>query len=264
MPTQILQLTDLHLIADPERRLKGVPTRESLAQVIRFIQSECARDRWCFDYVVVTGDVAHEEPTSTYELLREEMLAEWMPRCGLVPGNHDNRDSIRQVFSELVIEDSSYACFSVEVGRWRLIGLDSHVPGEVAGELAEDQLDWLSAELRRNASQPTLLFLHHPAFPVNSAWLDGIGLRDPSRFLSLVSVNPQVRAISAGHVHFEFADRFGEVELLTTPSTCIQFRGDLDTQACDPVPPGFRIFELAGDRYSTEVVRLPELLFPPE
>ena len=263
MTSEILQLTDLHLISDPQQRLKGVPTRDALLDLLDFVRAGIETGRWDFDYIVVTGDVAHDEQLPTYEWLRE-ILGDWLPRCRLIPGNHDDRAAIRRVFPELVVEDSSYACFSVETESWRLIGLDSHQPGEVAGQLEPDQLDWLASELECHSAQPTILFAHHPPFQVGSAWLDRIGLRNADALIELIQANPQVRVICTGHVHHEFKDCLGSVDLLTTPSTGIQFRPHEETLICDAIPAGFRTFQLDGDSYRTEVVRLPELRFPPE
>ena len=263
MSTEILQLTDLHLMSDPQQRLKGVPTRDALQEALGFVRTAEESGRWNFEYITITGDLAHDEQLSTYELLRD-ILADWLPRCRLLPGNHDNRPFIRQVFPELVIDDSSHVCFSVEAGNWQLIGLDSHVPGEVAGQLDAAQLDWLAGELEDHSSRPTILFAHHPPFSVRSEWLDRISIQNADQLLALVDANPQVRVICTGHVHHEFKERLGQVDLLTTPSTGVQFQAFQETPLCEAIPPGFRIFQLDQDSYQTEVVRMPELKFPPE
>ena len=263
MITEILQLTDLHLMCDPQERLKGVPTRDSLQEVLGFIRTEEESGRWNFETITITGDLAHDEQLPTYELLRG-ILGDWLPRCRLIPGNHDNRSAIRQVFPELVIDDSCYACFSVKTGDWQLIGLDSHLPGEVAGQLDAEQLDWLADELQKHSSRPTILFVHHPPFSVRSEWLDRINLQNADQLNGLVQANSQVRVICTGHVHHEFKDHFGQVDLLTTPSTGVQFQPYQETPVYEAIPPGFRIFRLDHDSYQTEVVRLPELKFPPQ
>ena len=262
MATDILQISDLHLLCESGATLKGVPTRDTLTEVLQFIDREVRSGKWDFQWVVITGDMAHDEQHATYKLLRE-LLGDRLPRCRLIPGNHDNRESIRLVFPELVSHEGSYINFSVEAAGWRLIGLDSHVPGEGAGRIDAEQLAWLEEELAANSTQPTILFIHHPPFSVHSAWLDEIGLRDPQPLIDLVQSFPFVRVICTGHVHQQYEDRHAELDFLTTPSIAVQFRPHTDTLECDPIPPGFRIFNLAGDAYKTQVVRLPELRFPP-
>src|SRR5690606_5093006 len=119
-----------------------------------------------WDVLVLTGDLAHDELAETYAMLREE-LGDWLPRCRLVPGNHDNRAGLREVFPEIVLGTGEFLSFQETVGDWQILGLDSHQPGEVAGRIAEEQLDWLARELGQFSNQPTLLFLHHPPVSVN-------------------------------------------------------------------------------------------------
>ena len=56
--------------------------------------------------------------------------------------------------------------FAFQAGDWRLIGLDTLLPGAEEGYLSPDQLDWLSAELAAFVDMPTVIFLHHPPVPV--------------------------------------------------------------------------------------------------
>ena len=262
MPAEILQLTDLHLMADPDAALKGVRTRESLIEVLRFIRDREKAGEWDFDYIILTGDLAHDERLATYETLRE-LLGDLVSRCRLIPGNHDDRVLIRRVFPELVSTSEEFINFSVATAGWRLIGLDSHVEGEVYGRIDPIQLQWLAAELSTHAVEPTILFIHHPPFSVEAAWLDEIGLQEPEHLRELVANSPQVKIISAGHVHHEFAGRLGHAVVYTTPSTGVQFVPAGDEPVYDPVPPGYRLFVLDGGEFQTEIVRLPQVKYPP-
>lgn len=253
----ILQLTDLHLMADPNAVLRDVCTRQSLHDVLQLAKDHCQTESVNFDHVLITGDLTHDERAESYEALRE-LLGDWQPRCRLIPGNHDDRMLIRQVFPELVPTDSEHVNFSIESAGWRLIGLDSHVDGEVFGRIGKSQLRWLTDELTTHATQPTVLFVHHPPVSVESAWLDRIGLQDGDALLNIVRSFPQVRSISAGHVHQEFAMTVDGVEIVTTPSTGVQFRPREDELVCDTTPPGFRIFRLADNACETHVIRLSE------
>jgi len=96
MTTRIAQLTDLHLYGDPDGRLGGVPTQATFRDVLGDLQARADPP----DYLVLTGDLAHDEAPGTYAWLRE-MLAPWAGRYRLVPGNHDDRQAMRAVFPEL-------------------------------------------------------------------------------------------------------------------------------------------------------------------
>ena len=256
--TTILQISDPHLMSDRSGRLKGVPTAQSLADVLTV-----ARQRYpeC-DRVVWTGDLSHEHTVQGYELLKE-LAGDWLERSLFIPGNHDDRGALRQVFPKVEGEGDQPLGFCAELGRWQLIGLDSHLPGEVAGAFSDEQLDQLHFWLAENPERPTLLFTHHPPASVQNEGLDAIGLRNPEPLAMLVSRNQGVCGIFSGHVHHVFEGEFVGLPLFTCPSTSFQFRAGVGDIQFDHVPPGFRMIVFADDdTFSTEVVRIPELKFP--
>jgi Icc protein len=264
---RILQLTDLHLFTASEATLRGIPTWTSLVDVLQYIRNGMEAGEQHYDCLVITGDVAHDELATTYALLRDlliKMLGKLGERCLIIPGNHDNRDRMRQIFGQSGLADNRWVCFSRELGDWRLIGLDSHSPGEVAGKIESAQIDWLKAQLTEHANQPTIVFLHHPPFLVQCSWLDSIGLREPEQLMEVIHSFPQIRVVSAGHVHQDYAVRNGGVEFVTSPSTAAQFQPASDVLTFENMPPGYRVFELLGDGYTSEVKRLPVLRFPPD
>ena len=66
-----------------------------------------------------------------------------------------------------------------------------------------------------------------------------------------------MRAVVWGHVHQDFDAMRGPVRLLSTPSTCAQFKPGAEKFAVDTRPPGYRILELGVDgAIRTEVVWL--------
>ena len=259
MPERILQLTDLHLMSDPAAKLRGIPTWDSFRDVIKFIRHGNGQ----FDAVIVTGDLAHDEQPRTYEMLRDE-LHDYLDVCHLLPGNHDDRQAMRNAFPALFVEPSPFLVFSVRIGGWRVIGLDSQVPGEVHGSITTEQLGWLSGQLDTFADEPTIVFMHHPPFLVDSVWLDQIGLQSPERLIDLLSRRRNVRVICTGHVHHEFHRTVAGMECFTTPSTGVQFCPGREQPEYDVVAPGFRVLTLTDTDFRTEVVRLPEVNYVPD
>jgi Icc protein len=254
MPT-ILQLTDLHLMSEALSELKGVRVRDITAGVIDEVRRQLDSGHWECDWIVISGDLAHDELRATYLIFRE-LLGELLPRCLLLPGNHDSRPLMRNVFPELFATDDEFLTFSVKAGDWRLLGLDSHAPGKGYGQLGSQQLDWLAREMHKHAEQPTVLFLHHPPFAIGSAWLDAIGLKDTEELMQCVASATQVKAICAGHVHQEFKSEMNGIQLLTTPSASLQFMPNAEELELDTKPAGIRILHL-DKRFESEVVRLP-------
>lgn len=253
MAARIIQITDLHLMADPLAELKGVCTRATLQAVLDVLQ----RDFRLAERLIVTGDLAHDELRETYAALRE-LLGDWLRKLRLIPGNHENRDFMRQVFGDRVTVVADRNVFAESVAGWRLVGLDSQLPGELRGQLGESQRNWLARELAAEPLQPTAIFLHHPPLKVGTGWLDEIGLEDAEPFLELLRRSPQVKFVCCGHIHQEMTVVTRDTLLLTTPSTGVQFLPETELLVPDSVPPGFRIFDLESDgSFRTRVVRVP-------
>lgn len=253
MTVRIVQITDLHLMADPLGELKGVCTRDTLRAVLEVLR----RDFGSAERLIVTGDLAHDELLETYEVLRE-MLTDWLPKLRVVPGNHENRGFMRQVFGDQVTVMDDRNVFSDSVGGWRLIGLDSQLLGEVRGQMGKTQRDWLASELAAEPLCPTAIFLHHPPLEVGTEWLDEIRLEDAERLFDLLSQHPQVKFVCCGHIHQEMTVVQANRLVLTTPSTSVQFLPETDRLIPDLIPPGFRIFDLETDgSFRTRVVRVP-------
>jgi len=247
----IVQLTDCHLLTEPDGTLLDIATRPRLRRALADIRSRVPD----FDLLVVTGDTAHDEAQATYEEFRAE-LGDWVDRLRIVPGNHDDRASLTRVFPEVTEEIGGRVGFAVETDDWLVIGLDSHQPGENAGELGSEQLAWLKARLAADPTRSVILFLHHPPIAVGSPWVDKIGLLDAGALENVLAGHLRVRAVVTGHVHQEASGRVGDATVHTSPAVGPQFRPHTDTLVIDPSPPAYRVIELhpTGD-WSTTVVR---------
>lgn len=256
---RILQLTDLHVFAQPEARLKGIPTRECLQDVVRYIQ----QNELPFDHVVVTGDHTHDELHESYQVVWE-ILSGWQDRLHVVPGNHDDRVVLRDVFGKIVSGTGQQLInFEFHEDHWQFLGLDTHVPGEVPGLIEQSQIDWLQQRLQSSDAANTALFFHHPPVDVKSVWMDSIGLKGRVLLQSVIQSTPRIRLVCCGHVHHDFHATLGNADVFTTPSTGIQFdpAGSVATFAADA--PGYRVLEISGADFTTKVGRLPKVKYTP-
>lgn len=236
MPLDLLQLSDPHLVADPDGTLMGVPLRDSLRHVIDVAQSEDP------NLVLVTGDLSHDGSAASYAAVGKELEPLGAPCLGL-PGNHDDSDTLGEALARPPFRrDRTFTA-----GGWRLVLLDSSVAGAEYGRLSDAAIEGLDAELSAHPNRPTLIALHHSPVPVGSAWLDPINLREPEDVRDVVEAHPQVRVVLFGHVHQAVEARWGDVELLGCPSTCFQFTPNRDTFALDSVSPGYRTLTLHED-----------------
>lgn len=248
----VVQLTDLHLFQTRAGTLHGVSTWPRFERALAMVQR-----RWPdAERLLITGDIAHDELPPTYTLFHDA-LGEWVDRTVVIPGNHDHRSAMQGLFPQQPRgTETPWIGFEEQVGAWLLIGLDTHQPGLEAGGLSAEQLAWCTERLARHAPKPALLFMHHPPVPVGSEWLDVIALHRPAGFVALVKGAPNLRGIFCGHVHQHFEAHLHGVPVRTTPSTAYQFVPGLPHFALDDRPCGLRVFELEGEDWTTEVVRL--------
>ena len=242
----MLQITDTHLFGSVDRLQRGINTQASLASVLAHARND---SRWPPDAVVVTGDIVHDESRAGYRRFRQTLETLGSPAY-CIPGNHDDPE----LMAECLASPRVQFCGDVRLGTWRVILLNTHLPGEVGGELGANELARLEGTLTRLSSEHTLICMHHHPVPMGSAWMDQVGLRDAAQFLQIVQRHSQVRAVLWGHVHQASDRQLDGVRLLSTPSTCSQFLPASDEFAVDTRPPGMRWLALSPDgNLTTEV-----------
>ncbi len=228
---KVMQLTDCHLYADPSQCLLGLNTLNTLDQVISLAQDVMGKP----ELVLATGDLVHDASDAGYKRLRSRLSRIGAPAYCL-PGNHDLPGKL----SLLLNQDNVHTTASVQVGGWSLVFLDTTIPGETGGHLAEDQFRLLERELSQHQDKHTLVCMHHQPVPVGSEWIDSIGLDNGEKFMQIVDRHQQVKGVLCGHIHQEFEGEHDGVRLMGTPSTCIQFVAGQDEFGIDACPPGFR------------------------
>ncbi|GAA3569338.1 3',5'-cyclic-AMP phosphodiesterase [Marinobacter xestospongiae] len=250
-PLQVLQLTDPHLMADPHGELLGVNTRDSLDAVIAQVQVDGREP----DLILATGDLAQDSSAEAYQVLTERLAQFACPALWL-PGNHDDAVVLGHAAGAVGGQKQ------LVMGGWQFLLLDSSVPGHVHGELSDRELAFLERALARSPELPTMIALHHHPVDVGSRWMDNIGLRNRDAFWAIVDRFPQVRVVLWGHIHQPLDQQRGDVRLLASPSTCIQFAAGSADFAVADLAPGYRWFELHPDgALATDVVRAENFEF---
>jgi 3',5'-cyclic-AMP phosphodiesterase len=247
MSVRLIQFTDPHLYDSETETLRGVATLPALKAALA--SARASSSTWPPDAVLVTGDLVQDDPTG-YAHIRRMFGSLGMPVL-CIPGNHDDPVAMRR---ELRGAPFTVGGFS-DVGNWRLVLLDSCLPGSASGRLTEQTLDELDKALTGAGNRHCLVTLHHHPIPMNSRWLDRVGLENAEEFLSVIDRHDNVRAIVWGHVHQAYDGLRNNVRMLATPSTCAQFVPHADEFAVDRRPPAFRTLELQLDgSLITEVV----------
>lgn len=247
MPLRLLQLTDLHLFGDPGGQLLGITTRDSFEAVLELALSSSEQP----SALILSGDLVHDETPAGYRYLRETLKHTELPHY-CVAGNHDDLRLMDEHLGPAAVGPVALR----RLDGWNLVFLNSSVPGSDGGHLTDTQLSQLEDLLEENQA-PTMMFLHHHPLPIQSAWMDTMGVDNGNRLMDLCARSPQVKAIAFGHVHQAFTFRHGDCAVLGTPSTCFQFLPGSRDFAIDDSPPGYRELILYPDgRFTTSVFRL--------
>jgi len=244
---KLVQITDTHLYADPDRRLLGLSTLQCLRQVLAQVRNEQPRT----DLVLATGDLVHDASPAGYRRVAEELRSLGAPVFGL-PGNHDVPATMCGH-----LESHGVSCAGeLRLAGWQILLLDSVIPGEEGGRLAPAELQRLEKALA-DGTEHVLVCLHHQPVKVGSAWIDTMALENDDEFFALLDACPRVRAVLWGHIHQEYDQWRGDVHLLASPSTCVQFAPGVDDFQVDLAAPGYRQLTLHPDgRIETRVSRL--------
>lgn len=247
----LVQMTDCHLFADPAARMHGVATDASLQAVIDLV----AREQSVIDILLLSGDLSQDASGASYRRARQH--AERLPtrHQRWLPGNHDAPASMHQA-----CRDTDYMSPCLDLGNWRLILLDSTVPGDTLGlgRLAPETLATLDRYQESAGNRHILVALHHPPLPVGSAWIDAIGLQQPEALLQRLDSDNRIRGLICGHVHQQQHQQRKHWQLFTSPSTGSQFMPGSTEFALDPQAAGYRWFSLHDDGLiESGISRLP-------
>ncbi|GAA5648014.1 MULTISPECIES: 3',5'-cyclic-AMP phosphodiesterase [Vibrio] len=254
---KLLQITDTHLFAPEDGSLLSVNTAESFHAVVAAILERQVG----FDAILATGDISQDHSRESYEKFERGIQPLSQP-CFWLPGNHDYKPSMGAILPSQQIQTAEHVLLGE---HWQMILLDSQVVGVPHGRLSDAQLTLLDNQLSAHPDRYTLVLLHHHPLLVGSAWLDQHTLKDSEAFWEIVDKHSNVRAVLCGHIHQEMDLQRGDVRVMATPSTCVQFKPRSNDFALDRQSPGWRELELCQDgTLHTQVQRLPEGHFLPD
>ncbi|MFK7912497.1 MAG: metallophosphoesterase [Pseudomonadales bacterium] len=246
-----LQITDCHLLADPDARLLGVDTAATLRAVLAHA---CAASTP--DLLLVTGDISHDGLPQTYHRFAQLVREFYQGPVFTLPGNHDAGAALDAAFASHDFAAAHDQLTQLDLCGWCLLGLDSHADDQPEAQLPAARLATLQATLAQ-IDVPALLALHHPLLPVGAPWLDKDCVPGGPALLEWLATQSTVRGVLFGHVHQAIDAQYRQLKLWGTPSTCFQFAPRSEGFTVDQRQPGYRWITLSNDgAIRTQVQRL--------
>jgi Icc protein len=157
------------------------------------------------------------------------------------PGNHDDPGLLAGAFAT----GADPACWSSDVGAWRIVLLSSAHHGSQGGAFGAAALAGLERELATD--RPVLVATHHPP----RSWCPDPDcvVEDADAFAALVGGRGNVVAVVSGHLHLAAEAVHDGVTYLSGPSTCLQLDHvhPLPDHNHAATPIGARAIELRDD-----------------
>lgn len=198
MPLLIAQISDPHIRLDDEPSIPGL---ERAAERVAALNPAA---------VLLTGDIADTGAPEEYEAATRALAPVQAP-VYRTAGNHDRFDERQQ--------------YVAEAGHVRLVVCDTSQPGRDDGSL---DVDWIVQQLEPGT--PTIIAMHHPPVAMGIAWLDRIALpkEQTVALAELLTANPQVALVAAGHVHRAATASLGGTLVVTAAGTHIQSTLDFE------------------------------------
>jgi 3',5'-cyclic-AMP phosphodiesterase len=220
----LAQISDLHVVTKGKRLYESIDTPGFLARAVAHLNALESRP----DFVWITGDLVDQGSAAEYAHLRELLRPLQIP-WALMPGNHDDRASLRQSFADqpYLPKSGEFLHYALDDLPLRLLALDTLIPGESGGRLCQARLDWLSDRLEERPDRPTVIAMHHPPFLTGLTEMDSINCDNSAALGALVARHPQIERIVCGHVHRPMVVRWAGTVVTTAPATAHQVTLDL-------------------------------------
>lgn len=205
---RIIQLSDCHVSASADAIYRGHHALEGLKSIVHITR------QWRPDLVVASGDLSEDGSRISYSLLAE-VLSQTAATVCLLPGNHDDMELMRDVFSA----DPFLIANECVTDSWRLHFLDTTIPKNPAGRVEKSAARRLAAEIIDQPEPHAFLFMHHQPWLSGSAWIDKYGLMQADDFRAELADCSKLRGVGWGHVHHGWELEQDGVWWLGCPST---------------------------------------------
>jgi 3',5'-cyclic AMP phosphodiesterase CpdA len=212
-----LQISDSHVGFNKPPNANALGT---LAEAIGRVQALPVKPA----FMIHTGDISHLSKPKEFDDA-ELIISQTRLDVHYVPGEHDLLDAEMKFYRERYGRGTKGAgWYSFDANGVHFIGLVNVIDlggfgnlGSGLGNLGNEQLEWLEADLRdRSTSTPIVIFAHIPLWMVYKDW--GWGTEDAGRALASLKRFGSVTVLN-GHIHQVMQKVEGNITFHTARST---------------------------------------------
>ena len=207
----IAHLTDTHIVPKGDLLNGTIDTGARLTQAVTFINNLSPKA----DAVLVCGDLVNEADQASYDHLLE-LLAPLNSPHFLIPGNHDDRTVMQDLFggAPFFPVTEGFAQYVVDDFPVRLIALDSTIIGKERPDYCDARAAWLKDTLAQDKNTPTLAMIHHPPIYTGIGFYDQIAPQGWTKSLhELIAAHDNVKLVACGHVHSFVNGQIGQARV---------------------------------------------------
>jgi len=223
---RFVHISDTHIGITKDFIKRGVNSYIPAVKLVKTINSLPVAP----DFVVHTGDVTavNGEPEA-YEIVKEVFSKLKYP-IYYVTGNHDRSEPLMtsQTMGQkepLTEDNTSNSCF-FDLNGIRFLTIDGRGPDEIDphGVVSDKQLKALEKQIA-DAGKPLAIFIHFPALPLDSTWLDrDMLLTNGQEFHQILTKGKdKIRGVFFGHVHRGMTQYQDGILYSSVASTFLQF-----------------------------------------
>ncbi|WP_017445140.1 metallophosphoesterase family protein [Gayadomonas joobiniege] len=214
MSVTIAQVTDCHLMAEPEALFCQINPAERLQKVLADIKNLPNTP----DFIVFTGDIVQQETAESYQLFANIVANAKLPQKKfLLPGNHDLPAEIAALKrSELFVDSDHFSA-----SGWQFLLLDSYLEeGRGAGSVDCTVLNKRLEQADHSAH--LALFVHHHIAEFKS-FIDNYPLNNALELRQAIAKIENFKGLFHGHVHAYQQGLTDGIAWFACPASSVQF-----------------------------------------
>ena len=209
------------------------------------------------EFVVVTGDLVNEVSNEDDQKTYKDLISKISPDIPVynVAGNHDIRDGADNAQVDAHIARYGYDRFCFDHKGARFIGINDNLIKSSNETREQEQFQWLSDQLAkaRKKRMPVYIFSHCPVFLNTIDEEPSYNAFPPEarrKYWDLFKESG-VKAIIAGHLHYNKTTEFEGIQTVVTGPTGFSFEQGGDKE-------GFRLWTITPDSFSSEFIYIKE------